>query len=72
MRLSAFLESRFFLVLTSDVEAIIAGELGERRHVVWVVGELVGLLCYTARRLLDAVVICVLSSKTDSEVIVQF
>lgn len=43
--------------LTSDIEAIIAGELGERRHVVWVVGELMSLLRYTPRCLLDAVVI---------------
>lgn len=55
------------MVLTSDIEAIITGKLGERRHVVWVVGELVGLFCYTARRLLDAVVICVLSLKTDRD-----
>lgn len=72
VRLGTFLKSRFFLVLTSDVEAVIAGELGERRHVVWVVGELVRLLRYTTCCLLDAVVICVLSLKIDSNGIVNW
>lgn len=45
---------------TSDVEAVVAGELGEGRHVVGVVGQDVGLLGDAARRLLDALVVGVL------------
>uniref|UniRef100_A0A0E9TX64 Uncharacterized protein n=1 Tax=Anguilla anguilla TaxID=7936 RepID=A0A0E9TX64_ANGAN len=46
--------------LTAYVEAVVAGELGERRHVVWVVGQLVGLLRDAAGRLLDALVVGIL------------
>lgn len=46
--------------LTSDVQPVVARKLRERRHVVGVVGQDVGLLGDALGRLLDALVVGVL------------
>lgn len=43
--------------LTSYIQSIVARELCKGRHVIWIVGQLVGLFGNTACRLLDAFVI---------------
>lgn len=46
--------------LTSYIQPIVTCKLCERRHVVGVVGQDVGLLCDALSGLLDALIVCVL------------
>ena len=49
--------------LTSYIQAVVTGKLGEGRHVVGVIGQLVCLLSNAACSLLDAVVVAVLQRR---------
>lgn len=48
---------------TSYIQAIVTGKLCKRRHVVGVIGQVMGLLCDALRSLQDAVVVGILKCK---------
>lgn len=48
---------------TSYIQAIVTGKLCKRRHVVGVVGQVMGLLCDALRSLQDAVIVGILEFK---------
>lgn len=50
--------------LTSYIQSIVTGKLCERWHVVGVIGQHMGLLCDAAGRLLNALIVCVLTNQT--------
>lgn len=50
--------------LTSDIQPVVTCKLSERRHVVGVVGQVVGLLRDALGSLLDALIVCVLRRAT--------
>lgn len=52
-----------FETLTSYIQSVITGELCERRHIVGVIRQNVGLLCNAPGCLLDALIVCVLRRK---------